>query len=346
MQTLVGPWKLASDPENTGRELGWFKDIVAEAQDALVPGIIQQVFPGYHGVAWYWNVFEVERNTAPVPGERFLLRFGAVDYLADVWVNGNYVGSYEGGETPFEFDITGALRPEGANLLAVRVLNPTNEPIDGIVLQQTPHRCKVVPMRNGATFDSGGIMYPVELRIVPPVYLVDVFAKPEVHTGRIGMTVALRNSQSIPASTRIACSVTPSTSGELLDGADQEVVLPTGYSEHDLAVTIMQPHLWDLDDPYLYRVAVQRDGRGAAGPPAGGALRLSRLPRGGWVLPSEREAHFPQEHTYPERYAHRAAGGCGPRPRAPRLHQRQGLRFQYGAFHRGRGLSIAARLLR
>lgn len=45
--------------------------------------------------------------------ERVLLTFGAVDYLAEVWVNGRPVGGHEGGETPFTLDLTAALAEAG-----------------------------------------------------------------------------------------------------------------------------------------------------------------------------------------------------------------------------------------
>ena len=101
VQVLSGEWKIAVDPRNQGRAEHWFEAIRPDAQPAPVPGIIQQVFPGYHGLAWYWHSFHLG---APAGGDRLLLHFGAVDYLADVWVNGKPAGSYEGGETPFEFE--------------------------------------------------------------------------------------------------------------------------------------------------------------------------------------------------------------------------------------------------
>ena len=138
LQPLSGSWRIALDPGDTGRGERWFLgEPGGERQDTLVPGSIQQVFPGQHGVAWYWRTFAPARLAAP--GERALLRFHAVDYLGDVWLNGQYLGGHEGGETPFSLDATDALR-HGENLLAVRVLNPTDTPIDGIVLEQTPHR--------------------------------------------------------------------------------------------------------------------------------------------------------------------------------------------------------------
>ena len=89
---------------------------------ATVPCTIQEIFPSYAGLAWYWKAFEAPKN--PHPGGRYLLRFWMVDYKADVWVNGKLVGSHEVADEPFVLDATEAVRA-GANVLAVRVLHPT-----------------------------------------------------------------------------------------------------------------------------------------------------------------------------------------------------------------------------
>ena len=136
-------WLLATDPTNVGRGEEWFKTPRPEAKSTKVPWIIQDAFPGYHGVAWYWRDFAAPAN--PHTQGRYLLRFWAVDYKAYVWLNGVRVGGHEGGETPFPLDVTEAFKPGAPNRLAVRVLNPTHEPIDGIVLSHTPRRNKVIP---------------------------------------------------------------------------------------------------------------------------------------------------------------------------------------------------------
>ena len=94
MQILNGTWFLATDARNAGKAEHWFERVPAGARDAPVPGIIQQVFPAYHGVAWYWHAFAFAERGAP--GERVLVRFGAVDYLAEVWLNGQWAGSQRG----------------------------------------------------------------------------------------------------------------------------------------------------------------------------------------------------------------------------------------------------------
>jgi hypothetical protein len=252
VQTLSGTWKLAVDPANMGVKDRWFEGIRPEGKEAPVPGVIQQVFPGYHGVAWYWHSFRVVPGQ--VAGDRLLIRFGAVDYLADVWINGRHAGAYEGGETPFEFDVTDSVRSEGENLLAVRVLNPTEDPIDGYVLSQTPHRNKTAPPRCGSSFNSGGIMYPVELRRVPPIYVADVFVRPDVKTGRLDATVTVQNGRTAAPSGILRLAVGPASGGDVLQAVEQSVELPAGLSEHELTVQVAQPRLWSLDDPFLYRV--------------------------------------------------------------------------------------------
>ena len=57
-----GNWKIACDPSNIGIANNWFKSIKDDAMPAPVPGVIQQVFPEYHGVAWYWLNFKSQLN--------------------------------------------------------------------------------------------------------------------------------------------------------------------------------------------------------------------------------------------------------------------------------------------
>ncbi len=176
VRSLDGSWWLAIDPKNVGRQESWFSHPAPEAKPAKVPWIMQGTFPRYHGVAWYWRQFDAPAN--PHRHGRYLLRFWQVDYLAEVWLNGALVGKHEGGETPFVLDVTDHIRPGQSNRLAVRVLNPTNEMIDGICLNQTARRCKVIPFAAGATFDHGGITQSVELICAPALYVDDLYAVP------------------------------------------------------------------------------------------------------------------------------------------------------------------------
>ena len=152
--TLDGEWLIAADPANTGRNQRWSARSASAGRRAGVPSIIQEVFPAYHSIAWYWREFP---PIHPDNLGRFLLRFEAVDYLADVWVDGVHVGGQEGSETPFVLDAIEAMKSDAINLVA-SMLNPANDPIDDIVLKETPRRNKFVPFFSGASYDGGRII--------------------------------------------------------------------------------------------------------------------------------------------------------------------------------------------
>jgi beta-galactosidase/beta-glucuronidase len=339
---LDGNWSIATDPQNLGREQQWWSGPLADAKTTRVPGIIQEAFPGYHGVAWYWREFAAPAN--PHPEGRTRLRFWAVDYQAEVWVNGLTVGGHEGGETPFVLDVTAAVRPGEINLLAVRVLNPTNEPLDGIVLRETPHRNKTVPPRNGGGYNYGGIIEPVELLLVPAVRVEELFVRANPKTGAIHTQVHVHNTGSHTVRGRLRVSVTPELTGAPLRIENLEASLPSGLTQIEVVLSLENPRLWDLHDPFLYRVTAQLQ---SEGPPSLDECSARCGFRDFRVLPPERAPDLRAQH------AHRQPlpGGAG---RSPSLRAgspparpdlRQGFGLQYGPLYRRRGSSLAARLL-
>ena len=74
-----------------------------------------------NGVAWYRKHFKISDQFAE---KRITLKFGGVDYTADVWLNGQYIGFHEGYFQPFSFDVTEAIHFDKENLLAVKVNSP------------------------------------------------------------------------------------------------------------------------------------------------------------------------------------------------------------------------------
>lgn len=74
-----------------------------------------------HEVLWYETPLADPRTPAQAAaGHRVLVRFGAVDYDAQIWVNGQYVGGHRGGHVPFDVDVTDALRKDAENKLVLR----------------------------------------------------------------------------------------------------------------------------------------------------------------------------------------------------------------------------------
>jgi hypothetical protein len=115
---LNGTWRFCYDDDRrhaSPRDVdAWPMQItVPFAPESAASGIGD---PGFHAACWY------EREFDCMPAEdRVILRFGAVDYAAQVWVNGQLVATHEGGHTPFCADVTTMLDPSGKQTVTVFV---------------------------------------------------------------------------------------------------------------------------------------------------------------------------------------------------------------------------------
>jgi hypothetical protein len=248
-------WLLATDAKNVGRTEQWFRSPRPEAKKAKVPFVIQDTFPGYGGLAWYWREFAAPVNEQPEG--RYLLRFWAVHYKADVWVNDALVGGHEGGEDPFVFDVTQVIKPGQANRLAVRVLNPTHERIDGIKLGEFPNRNRAFPPQAGASWNIGGIVDSVELLVTPAVRVEDVFLQPDWKTGAIRIQTTYRNATDRAVKASLEYAVAPAAEGKTVARLRMDSELPPGETIVESELTVPGHRLWGLNDPILYRVTVQ-----------------------------------------------------------------------------------------
>lgn len=249
-------WVVAADPDNAGRSQAWWKSPRPDAKPIRVPGIFQEALPAYHGVAWYWREFTPPQN--PYRGGRCFLRFHAVDYLADVWLNDVLIGGHEGGETPFMLDVTKVVKPGKPNRLAVRVLNPKAEPIDGIVLVETPHRNKKPEgITSGASYNSGGITEPVEVFWVPNVRLDDVYVVPDWKTGRVKVQATVLNAGKSKARARLHFAIASALGNETVATLTAEQDVPPGSKRVECELTVANHRLWQLDDPCLYRLTTR-----------------------------------------------------------------------------------------
>ena len=139
----------------------------------------------------------------------------------------------------------------------MRVLNPTHEPIDGIVLNQTARRCKVIPYSAGAAYNHGGIVDSVELLLVPPVYLEDLSVRPDATSGVVKARAVVHNTTSQAVVGTASWSAAPAAGGPTLCTTRQAHTFPPGVTSVDGELQIDNPRPWDLSDPYLYRVTVR-----------------------------------------------------------------------------------------
>jgi len=247
-------WLIAKDTSNEGNDQGWWKDPRPEAKPANVPGIIQNIYPAYHGLAWYWCKFSAPVN--PHKNGRYILKFNSVDYICDVWLNDVHLGRHEGAESPFEFDITNLIKSEGANRLALRVLNPTIKEIDGVSYANIPYGFKSEPLTPGFLYSVGGIMEPVELLLTSALRLTDVFVMPDPATGEIRVSATVINGSDETRFGSVSLKVTAKGGKDLIAESSVKGEYMQGATKTEALVTVINPHLWDLNDPYLYEVSV------------------------------------------------------------------------------------------
>jgi len=133
LTSLNGEWNAIIDPSGSGdyrqvwldkkpqKKTDFFEYSFEGAPLLKVPGdfntqMCELTF--YEGIVWYRKHFSYHFQT----GKRLFLHFGAVNYLADVYLNGEKIGSHEGGFTPFQFEITDKIK-NGENSLIVKVDN-------------------------------------------------------------------------------------------------------------------------------------------------------------------------------------------------------------------------------
>ena len=241
--SLDGKWNFVTDPSGSLKIQGLAS--AKEAREIQVPGSWQAQFSDlrdYAGVGWYWRSLHV---AALQPGQVALLRFGAVDYRAVVYVNGKHVGSHDGGYLPFEFNITSNLQA-GENQIAVRVVDPGANPsvVEGIDYAEIPHG------KQNWYVQTSGLWQSVELEIRPRVHLgmVHVTAGAD---GKFTISAHLVNAPSSGTSSATTVSaeiLDPDRKkvwqGEQKEGTKQDVYVFSG--------SLPNPSLWSPSHPSLY----------------------------------------------------------------------------------------------
>jgi beta-glucuronidase len=164
--------------------------------------------------AWYRRSFFVPEGWL---GLAATLKAEAINYLADVWVNGTWVGYHEGGYTPFAFDLSALLVPGAQNVIAIRVDNP-----------RWGTRNDIVPWGLTDWWNYGGITRPIRIEATPPLHVVRADATP--HLDGVDVSVVLRNAPTVisvpqaPAGSGTA-SVSPPGSGLEAEPAEPSLQL-------------------------------------------------------------------------------------------------------------------------
>jgi len=210
----------------------------------LVPFPVQSALSGVRrpvGEAerlWYRRMFQAP---ALADGHRLLLHFGAVDWEAEVFVNGAKVGEHRGGYDPFTFDITDALGDNREQELVVAVWDPTD--------RGPQPRGKQVMRPRGIWYTAvTGIWQTVWLEPVPRAYVSGLTITPASDLRTATVDVAVTGGR--------ATDVVRVTA---LDG-DRTVATAEGRAGQPVTLAIPDAHRWSPADPFLYGLRVSITG--------------------------------------------------------------------------------------
>jgi beta-glucuronidase len=184
----------------------------------------------YEGSVWYKRSFDYSKATK----HRLFLHFGACNYLAVVYLNGEEIGRHEGGFTPFDFEITDLVRPQG-NFLVVRVNNTRGK--------------DQVPTINTDWWNYGGITRPVSLVEVPETFIQDYFIQLDKGSTRQVRGWVKVNGPHPAQTVTVKIPETGTTKTVETDA--------TGRADFVFSADLK---LWSPENPKLYQVEISSEG--------------------------------------------------------------------------------------
>lgn len=203
-----------------------------------VPGCIGIEIPElreYRGNFYYRKIFnmkEISKNST------YYLYFGAINYYSEVWVNGQFVGSHEGGYTPFSFEITDKLKNN--NELIIRVLLPSNDDPSYSFLE-------VLHGKQTWYGTAGGILGNVSIIKISKDYIKNLYITPDINNSKINV----KGESKLVSRSRDILLRVYSPNGERL----REFRF-SATEKINVDVPIPKLVLWDVDSPALYKLEV------------------------------------------------------------------------------------------
>jgi len=242
--TLNGKWHVIIDPTGVGdwRQI-WqekkpvgktdFVEYSFEGGPILnVPGDFNTQMPELtymEGTVWYKKAFEYNIKK----GKRLFIYFGAVNYKADVYLNGELIGRHEGGFTPFQFEITKLVSP-GKNSLIVKADNRRQK--DGL------------PGLGYDWFNYGGITRDVYLLETNLSFIEDYSIHLKNHSAEKVSGWVKLNGSTHPQKIEIKI---PELNLHYDTQTNEE-----GFADIDFTAQI---ELWSPDNPRLYKIVIQSE---------------------------------------------------------------------------------------
>ena len=239
-KNLNGKWEFAGADANEDVPFGETLD-----ETVVVPFAIESKLSGinrHEDHMFYKRDIEVPSDWNIGDGNRLQLNFGAVDYDATIYLNGEEVGHAVGGYLPFSVDLTDAIDGAGPQELIVAVTDTTSE-------QQPIGKQRANP--SGIFYTpTSGIWQTVWIEPVPVVTIDKVVATPDLADGSVGVVVS---SASAGTSDDFTITVREKNNGAIVGTA-------TAKAGAEVDIAVPNAKLWSPDNPYLYDLDVAAAG--------------------------------------------------------------------------------------
>ena len=245
---LNGLWNYAITNLNTVPTYVEGEILVPFAVESALSGVGRRITK--ENILWYQREFTVPSEWN---GQNIILHFGAVDWQAEVFVNGERVGEHKGGYDPFSFDITPYLTNDESQNLIVKVFDATDNS-----MQPRGKQCII----NSAIWYTpvSGIWQTVWLEPVNKTYIQDYYPVSNLEKSTLTVDVKTAN-----AYVRDIVEV------ELLEGGigynpetpSEKVIAKAVVSKGKAVLNVPEVKTWSPDSPYLYgmRITIKRDGK-------------------------------------------------------------------------------------
>jgi hypothetical protein len=216
-----------------------------EPEPINVPGLWEtQGYLELDGAAWYRTSFDLEDSS-----NYWTLHFGAVMDIADVYLNGEHLGSHDSAFTPFSVDATHALKP-GPNELAVRVFDPAVDDPDHVLSAHGKQGWAnwVFPSRPSLYMTYGGIWQSVALRRHGPLLISQVFVNGDPDELTVEVTIENRSDRACTA--LLACRTVGLVKDTLVN------VGPRERSKQTVELGATAAGRWSPASPKMHRALV------------------------------------------------------------------------------------------
>jgi len=210
-----------------------------------VPGPWQAQFDDLRqaaGTGWYRRLFPIPDTWS---GRAVILRFGAVNYRAEIWINGQPIGAHEGGYLPFELDASEFIRYGDSNDLKVRVTSPSDNPerFPDFPFSEIPHG------KQSWYGVLGGIWQSVWIEARSLWHIEQITLTPFLETGELRARIALSSpNEGHPGTLRIRVQTPDGTT--VLENENR---VPPGARNLELNQVVPEPVPWSPETPHLYR---------------------------------------------------------------------------------------------